>query len=810
MVAEEYFVISETESAGILPKLETVPFEETESPRDYVSTALDNFTYSVDFLQFTSGSNTQETGYVHETAELSDGILVDIRINTEWITDQYSDVLFSMSDDSGRLLYGSRQPSDAQVLSKIILLGIDSDGQIRNSLAGGFDDLQFFRSKSYTREYITREELTEYVQNNAQHLITAIDEQLSIPVYTAGDVFTFNEHASLPEDYLYNAAFLLLQGEDGTVAFAGAMDALADYAWAKWQSDYYNYGYDEAKGEYYVSIEGYENVKTLMAVEFEASLKEEASYGATIDMLKSLHDLLCSNINLIIFGFAAAVILSVAAFVLMLRFAGWKAGSDTPQLRLVDKIPLELYMLAVGAAGAVIFAAAENLMWEIDNAILLMAAVMIGFFAAEALLAVCLCMSIARRIKTRTLLKNTVCAYIIKAVKALVRVLPDIWKQLLVILMVGAVYSILTLVCFADMSEEGIFFWGVLTLLVIAAVSAIYIQLSGIIRAAGEIASGDADRKVKTDRLIPGLREHAENINSIRDSASLAVQERMKSERMKTDLIANVSHDIKTPLTSVINYIDLLKRTDITDPMALEYIAVLEKQAVRLKRLVQDIVDASKASSGCIKAELAAVDLSELLYQATAEYADKFTASSITPVVSIGEDCKAVMADGRLLWRVFDNLLSNICKYSQPGTRTYIQAERSGSNVEISFRNISAEALNIPADVLMERFVRGDRSRHTEGSGLGLSIAESLAELQGGQLKLSIDGDLFRAAVVLPACRLPQNAEAAENKEPPRPSESPAASDDSEPADTPAEYQPKPEDEFLELPTLESGSEALQ
>ena len=219
---------------------------------------------------------------------------------------------------------------------------------------------------------------------------------------------------------------------------------------------------------------------------------------------------------------------------------------------------------------------------------------------------------------------------------------------------------------------------------------------------------------------------------------------------------------------------------------------------------MQDIVDASKASSGCINAECVPVDIRELLEQAVAEYSDKLAASGVTPVVNRDDDCTAVMADGRLLWRVFDNLLSNISKYSQPGTRAYIDAKRAGENVEISFRNISAEALNISPEALMERFVRGDRSRHTDGSGLGLSIARSLVELQGGTFSLAIDGDLFRAIVSLPACELPER-EAEEPEEENAAAETVPAieeSNESLPQLPEPEIQPLTEDQLIVLPPI--------
>jgi signal transduction histidine kinase len=230
-----------------------------------------------------------------------------------------------------------------------------------------------------------------------------------------------------------------------------------------------------------------------------------------------------------------------------------------------------------------------------------------------------------------------------------------------------------------------------------------------------------------------------------------AVNERMKSERFKTELITNVSHDLKTPLTSIVSYVDLLKQEDIDSEKAREYIDVLDRQSQRLKKLTTDLVDASKASSGVLTVNLEQVDLGELLRQSAGEYAERFALGRLEPVLTIPETDTVVTADGRLLWRVLDNLLTNVVKYALPGTRVYMDLTAREGQTVVSVKNISREALNIPAEELMERFVRGDASRSSDGSGLGLSIARSLMELMGGELRLTLDGDLFKAELIFGA-----------------------------------------------------------
>ena len=208
-------------------------------------------------------------------------------------------------------------------------------------------------------------------------------------------------------------------------------------------------------------------------------------------------------------------------------------------------------------------------------------------------------------------------------------------------------------------------------------------------------------------------------------------------------------------MTSIINYVDLIKAEPVDNPKVQEYIAVLDRQSARLKKLTCDLVDASKASSGAMPVHLEDVDVCELLQQAVGEYSERLGAGQLTPVFDLPEEPVLIRADGALLWRVIDNLLSNICKYALPGTRLYISMERSGEQMTVQMKNVSRAPLNIPADELMERFVRGDSSRNSEGSGLGLSIAQSLTELMGGAFRLEIDGDLFKAKLDFPVILRP-------------------------------------------------------
>lgn len=281
--------------------------------------------------------------------------------------------------------------------------------------------------------------------------------------------------------------------------------------------------------------------------------------------------------------------------------------------------------------------------------------------------------------------------------------------------------------------------------------------LLGLIWAAGQmkilqigakaLANGDLEHQVNTQKMYWDFKQHGENLNAISIGMAKAVEKQMRSERLKTELITNVSHDIKTPLTSIVNYVDLLQKTHSEAEQA-RYLEVLERQSKRLKRLTENLVEASKASTGNMAVHLEPLNVMELVNQAVEEYRDRMEAGRLETVVSLRGDLM-VRADGKLMWRVLDNLLNNVIKYALAGTRVYVTAEKWDKQVVIAIKNISRDPLNVNADELMERFVRGDSSRHTEGSGLGLNIARSLTQLQHGEFRLTVDGDLFKAEVSL-------------------------------------------------------------
>ena len=278
------------------------------------------------------------------------------------------------------------------------------------------------------------------------------------------------------------------------------------------------------------------------------------------------------------------------------------------------------------------------------------------------------------------------------------------------------------------------------------------VQLAVLKKAGTDMAAGQFDKGVDTTKLWGEFREHGRNLNCTSVGLSKAVEERMKSERFKTELITNVSHDLKTPLTSIVSYVDLLKKEEIESEKAKEYIDVLDRQSQKLKKLTEDLVEASKASSGVIPVNRESLDLVELVEQSVGEFSEKLANAEITPVISAPKEL-FIDTDGRLLWRVLDNLIQNVVKYAQPGTRVYFDIEKSAGMATRAVKNISREPLNMSAETLMERFVRGDSSRQSDGNGLGLSIARSLTELCGGEFKLVLDGDLYKVVLRLPLAK---------------------------------------------------------
>ena len=371
-------------------------------------------------------------------------------------------------------------------------------------------------------------------------------------------------------------------------------------------------------------------------------------------------------------------------------------------------------------------------------------------------------MSLSTRVKLGKWWRNSLCYMLFRwvrrlwrrflaGVRGLIGILPMTWRTVMLAAGVLFLQLCLSLLSFHSYANNGLFFLLLLALdgAVIAGAAWLTVQAQKIRDEGRALAEGNLEAKIDTHGMYRDLKAHAENLNAIGQGLNRAVEQRMRSERLKTELITNVSHDIKTPLTSIVNYVDLLEKEELPEK-AQEYLAVLDRQSRRLKKLTEDLVEASKASTGNVAVHLSPILVNEIVHQAIGDYSEKLTAGKLEIIVNTYEGNLEAMADGRLLWRVLDNLLGNVCKYALAGTRVYVDLTARDGRVYLSIKNISRDPLNVSAQDLMERFVRGDASRHTEGSGLGLNIAKSLMDLMGGTFDLSVDGDLFKAQLSLP------------------------------------------------------------
>lgn len=442
---------------------------------------------------------------------------------------------------------------------------------------------------------------------------------------------------------------------------------------------------------------------------------------------------------------AVAFILCLVLFIFLLCAAGHRAGSEGIVPSFVDKIPFDLFTLLMIVAISCLWAILAEMSY--DSILLIMLACLVILVAA--LLILLYIMSFAVRVKMGGLIKGCiiykVLAWVWRLIRSVCHAIAELVRGMPLVPKSCAAVAVILLLELISMSSGVV--WLITNALLAAALIYTAICAKKLLTAGQKLAAGDESCVVDTSKLHGPFREHGENLNTIRDGVSLAVEARMRSEHFRTELITNVSHDIKTPLTSIINYVDLLGKEKPENEKMREYIDVLQRQSARLKKLIDDLLEASKASTGNLTVNAEPCDVGVLLDQTLGEYGEKLNAAGLEPVLTKPEKPVIIMADGRHMWRIFDNLLNNICKYSQRGTRVYLEVcERDGKAV-VTFRNISSRQLNISSDELMERFVRGDSSRNTEGSGLGLNIAQSLAQLQKGTMELTVDGDLFKVTL---------------------------------------------------------------
>ena len=443
-------------------------------------------------------------------------------------------------------------------------------------------------------------------------------------------------------------------------------------------------------------------------------------------------------------------IIGAAAFVFLMCAAGHRNGTDEIVTTVWDHLWLDVFAVGAVLAEVFVFYVAAIFLINVDVAYL----PFILFVTAVATLCMgwlllLFLLSFSVRVKLGKWWRHTLCYQLFRKIGQFGRMIWEnigfLWKVILVMLVLAFFEGIGVLMFFN--SDIALLLWLLEKLVLYPLVLWYCVQLNQLKNGTEKIAGGEPGYQISTKRLTGIFKEQGEQINHISDGMTHAIEERMKSERFKTELITNVSHDIKTPLTSIINYVDLLEKEDLHNETAQEYLEVLERQSSRLKKLIEDLIEASKASTGNLPVHLERLEAGIFMTQTVGEFEEKTKEAGLDLVIEKPETPVYIMADSRHFWRVIDNLMNNICKYAQSGTRVYINLEVKEAQVSITFRNTSKYPLNISSDELMERFVRGDASRNTEGSGLGLSIANSLMDLMGGTFRLYVDGDLFKVVL---------------------------------------------------------------
>ncbi|MDO5546539.1 MAG: HAMP domain-containing sensor histidine kinase [Eubacteriales bacterium] len=499
----------------------------------------------------------------------------------------------------------------------------------------------------------------------------------------------------------------------------------------------------------------------------------DAAAWNLVKVVRQYRQYLLPMVGLCLLGMAVTAVYLCTA-------AGRKPGIPEVRAGGLNRIPLEAWLLGGGCLiAAFIAGGAASFQYLMGSDILTACCIGIALCYLSTLVFVGFCYAFVAQLKTPGgyWWRNTVCGWCLRlcvqfavwlecilstrALPWLVRVVKKLWG----ILCAGARWlekRVNRFISYLPLVWQWLLAGGIAILAIFASEGSLWSLALAVLLicygaycfgklmdSASRMSKGDLDIKVDDKHMVGAFSEFAQSLNNLAGVTMDAARKQLKSERMKTELITNVSHDIKTPLTSIINYVDLLQKAQ-TEEERKEYLEVLDRQSQRLKKLIDDLMDMSKASTGNMSVDITKVDAVEAVNQALGEFADKLDRAMLSPVFRHDEPCVPMMADGRLVWRVLSNLLGNAVKYAMPGTRLYIDLSQMGGKVILSVKNISREELNIDADELMERFVRGDDSRNTEGSGLGLNIAKSLMELQKGELQLLVDGDLFKVTLIFP------------------------------------------------------------
>ena len=508
----------------------------------------------------------------------------------------------------------------------------------------------------------------------------------------------------------------------------------------------------------------YDDVKDFPKALIECSFAVDKTDSGYLNKLHANYEKAPSNLSgtkkslsVIVLMCGIYVLVAFVLYLLLMVQAGHKEKGDKPLLNKSDKLwwDVEVFVAFIACFIAII-PLSQNVYynWKYEEKtlfkILLVGTGIASLVAVE--LTVLLSESFVRRIKCKTFWKTTLIGKIFYGIKKIIKyILLNVKTSILVIAFGIASFIWCSMAILGAYNEYTLFVPTLMIIILIVAVCAFVLiffkEYDSITEGTKKISEGNLDYKIEDEYKFKLNRSLKESINNIGDGLSKAVAESVKNERTKTELITNVSHDLKTPLTSIINYVDLLKRENIENEKAKDYIRVLDEKSQRLKQLTEDLVEASKISSGNIKLEFMNLNLNELVQQVNGEFAERFEGRNLDLICILQPEPLLIRADSRRIWRVLENLYVNVCKYAMPGTRVYVDAIKKDGKIQLSIKNISENPLNFQADELTERFIRGDVSRSTEGSGLGLSIAKNLTVLQHGSFNIYLDGDLFKVTI---------------------------------------------------------------
>lgn len=506
--------------------------------------------------------------------------------------------------------------------------------------------------------------------------------------------------------------------------------------------------YDQEKGIYYHYATSEEVYASNQKAKLTIYIPQNMRFTDRFFLMDNLIKIGYKNRYFAIFIALLSLVFSIVIYSYLFISVGRKKPDNKINVALINKLPADILTFGV----FIIFLVGSVLFDELDALVTIVA---IGSVIISILYFVLLwyLLSVVVQIKAGILIKHSFLYWVFKKINKFICLLKHLLKNISTVYKTVIVVAIFWAVelCYIGINVFEYFAYEniIIGWLIMSAIASVMIILAAIafqrVKHGGEkILNGDLENKIDTTYMYGDIKDFAESLNNINQGLQSAIDDKMKSERFKTELITNVSHDIKTPLTSIVNYVDLIKKEDCNNPKINEYIEVLDRQSNRLKKLTEDLVEVSKASTGNLSVEFTKCNLNILISQALGEFSEKLEQKELCVVQTIEDNELFVMADGKRLWRVFDNLLSNICKYAMRGTRVYIDLKKDDDKAVIIFRNISDSPINLSQEELTERFVRGDRSRNTEGSGLGLSIAKSFTELQNGIFEINADGDLFK------------------------------------------------------------------